>query len=115
MPPIAAVREGASLPPSRFARFRTAGSLLTIGLGFAGLVSRLFGDDLEATEILLWMRHRRAMLVFIGVSLFAARLVRPLAAVLGAPAARLGGSAGTARARQRTAQSAADRLDRVRR
>ena len=27
VPPIAAVREGATLPPSRFARFRTAGSL----------------------------------------------------------------------------------------
>ena len=31
VPPIAAVREGATLPPSRFARFRTAGSLVITG------------------------------------------------------------------------------------
>ena len=35
-----------------------------------------------------------ALLVFIGVSLFASQLVRPLARVLGWPAARLGGVAG---------------------
>ncbi len=40
VPPIAAVREGATLPPSRFARFRTAGSLLITGLGFASLALR---------------------------------------------------------------------------
>ena len=31
VPPIAAVREGATLPESRFARFRTPGSLLLTG------------------------------------------------------------------------------------
>ena len=31
VPPIAAVREGATLPPSRFARFRTPGSLIVTG------------------------------------------------------------------------------------
>ena len=93
VPPIAAVREGATLPPSRFARFRTVGSLLTIGLGFAALLYGLFGSGLGTTQILLWMGVG-ALLIFVGVSLFAARLVRPLAAALGAPAARLGGSAG---------------------
>jgi ABC-type antimicrobial peptide transport system permease subunit len=53
-----------------------------------------------------------ALLIFVGVSLFAARLVRPLAAALGAPAARLGGSAGrlardnSRRNPQRTASTA---------
>jgi putative ABC transport system permease protein len=93
VPPIAAVREGATLPPSRFARFRTVGSLLTIGAGFAALLYGLFGSGLGTTQILLWMGVG-ALLIFVGVSLFAARLVRPLAAALGAPAARLGGSAG---------------------
>ena len=111
VPPIAAVREGATLPPSRFARFRTAGSLLTIGLGFAALLYGLFGSGLGTTQILLWMGVG-ALLIFVGVSLFAARLVRPLAAVLGAPAARLGGSAGrlardnSRRNPQRTASTA---------
>ena len=93
VPPIAAVREGATLPESRFARFRTPGSLLLTGLGFAALAYGLFGSGLGTTQILVWM-GLGALLIFIGVSLFAARLVRPLAAALGAPAARIGGTAG---------------------
>ena len=93
VPPIAAVREGATLPPSRFARFRTVGSLVITGLGFAALSYGLFGSGLGTTQVLIWM-GLGALLIFIGVSLFAARLVRPLAASLGAPAARFGGSAG---------------------
>ena len=33
VPPIAAVREGALLPPSRFARFGTYAALATLALG----------------------------------------------------------------------------------
>jgi putative ABC transport system permease protein len=36
-----------------------------------------------------------ALLVFLGIALFSARLVRPLAHVLGEPAARIGGAAGS--------------------
>ena len=112
VPPIAAVREGATLPESRFARFRTVGSLVLTGLGFAALAYGLFGSGLGTTQILVWM-GLGALLIFIGVSLFAARLVRPLAASLGAPAARLGGAAGrlardnARRNPQRTASTAA--------
>ena len=54
-----------------------------------------------------------ALLIFIGVALFSARLVRPLAAVLGWPATRIGGAAGelardnARRNPQRTASTAA--------
>ncbi len=112
VPPIAAVREGATLPESRFARFRTVGSLVLTGLGFAALAYGLFGSGLGTTQILVWMGVG-ALLIFIGVSLFAARLVRPLAASLGAPAAQLGGAAGrlardnARRNPQRTASTAA--------
>ncbi len=112
VPPIAAVREGATLPESRFARFRTAGSLVTIALGFAALAYGLFGSGLGTTQILLWM-GLGALLIFIGVALFATKLVRPLAAALGAPAARVGGAAGklardnARRNPQRTASTAA--------
>ena len=85
MPPIAAVREGATLPESRFARFRTPGSLGLIALGFASLAYGLFGSGLGTTQILLWM-GLGALLIFIGVALFAPRLVRPLAGLLGWPA-----------------------------
>ncbi|MEX2255416.1 MAG: FtsX-like permease family protein [Acidimicrobiia bacterium] len=93
VPPIAAVREGATLPESRFARFRTAGSLALTALGFAALAYGLFGSDLGTTQILLWMGIG-ALLIFIGVALFSQRIVRPFAMVLGWPATRIGGAAG---------------------
>jgi putative ABC transport system permease protein len=89
VPPIAAVREGATLPPSRFARFRTPGSLVVTALGFAaviyGLFSvQLFGKHLGTTGVLVWM-GLGALLVFIGVSLVSVRFIRPLAWSLGPP------------------------------
>ncbi len=70
MPPIAAVREGATLPESRFARFRTPGSLALTALGFAALAYGLFGSGLGTTQILIWM-GLGALLIFLGVALFA--------------------------------------------
>ena len=112
VPPIAAVREGATLPESRFARFRTVGSLGLTAFGFAALAYGLFGSGLGTTQVLVWM-GLGALLIFLGVALFAPRLVPPLAAVLGAPASRLGGAAGALardnarRNPQRTASTAA--------
>jgi putative ABC transport system permease protein len=111
VPPIAAVREGATLPPSRFARFRTAGSLALTALGFAALAYGLFADGLGTTQLLAWMGVG-ALLIFLGVALFAPRIVRPLASTLGWPATRLGGAAGhlardnSRRNPQRTASTA---------
>src|SRR5215207_10009182 len=79
VPPIAAVREGATLPESRFARFRTVGSVTLTVLGFAALVYALFAPDLGTTQVLLWM-GLGAILVFFGVALFSARIASPLAA-----------------------------------
>ncbi|HYI75623.1 MAG TPA: FtsX-like permease family protein [Gaiellaceae bacterium] len=94
VPPIAAVREGATLPPGRFARFRWIGAVLMTGAGFAALLYGLFADGLETTQVLVWM-GLGALLIFLGVALFSSRLVRPLAQVLGAPGAALGGVAGS--------------------
>jgi len=77
VPPIAAVREGATLPPSRFARLRTAGSLLLIAAGFAALLWSLFGAS--GTKPVLIFLGIGAVLVFLGVAFFAPRIVRPLA------------------------------------
>jgi putative ABC transport system permease protein len=112
VPPIAAVREGATLPPSRFARFRTVGAGLVTTLGFAALIWSLFGPDLGVTAILIWMGVG-ALLIFIGVALLSVRFVRPLALALGWPATRIGGAAGwlardnARRNPQRTASTAA--------
>jgi putative ABC transport system permease protein len=93
VPPIAAVREGATLPPGRFARYRPLAALLLTLIGFAALVYGLFGPGLGTTGILVWM-GAGALLIFLGVALLSARLVRPVAAVLGWPAAFFGGAVG---------------------
>ncbi len=77
VPPIAAVREGAVLPPGRFARFRAGGALGTAGLGFASLLLGLFGHGLGTTGVLAFM-GLGALLIFFGVALFSSRLVGPL-------------------------------------
>jgi putative ABC transport system permease protein len=93
VPPIAAVREGATLPESRFARFRTVGSIALTALGFAALAYGLFAEGLGTTQLLTWM-GLGALLIFLGVALFAQRIVRPFAQLLGWPATRIGGVAG---------------------
>jgi putative ABC transport system permease protein len=93
VPPIAAVREGATLPEGRFARLKPIGALVLAGLGFAGLLYGLFRDGLGTTEVLAFM-GLGAVLVFLGVALFASKLVPPLATALGWPSTRIGGAAG---------------------
>jgi putative ABC transport system permease protein len=92
VPPIAAVREGAVLPPGRFARFRPVGSVLTAAVGFASLLYGLLGAH-GTTKVIVFMLVG-ALLIFFGVALFAPQLVRPLAHTLGWPATRVGGAAG---------------------
>jgi putative ABC transport system permease protein len=94
VPPIAAVREGATLPESRYARFRLPASGLLTALGFGGLLWGLFAPDLGTAGILLFMLGG-ALLVFIGIALLSVRLVTPLAGALGWPATKIGGTAGT--------------------
>ncbi|HST18675.1 MAG TPA: FtsX-like permease family protein [Gaiellaceae bacterium] len=82
--PIAAVREGATLPESRFARFRTLGSLIITILGFAAMIYGLFGKGLGTAGVLIWM-GLGALLIFIGVSMLSMRIVGPAAETLAPP------------------------------
>ena len=93
VPPIAAVREGATLPPGRFRRYRPVGSALLGLAGFALLAFGLFGSGLSTAQILTSMGVG-AVLIFFGVAFFSAQLVTPLAHVLGGPAARFAGAPG---------------------
>ena len=93
VPPIAAVREGATLPPGRFRRFRPVGSALLGLTGFALLAYGLFGPGLSTAQLLLAMGVG-AVLIFFGVAFFSAQLVTPLAHLLGGPAARFAGAPG---------------------
>jgi putative ABC transport system permease protein len=110
--PIAAVREGATLPPSRFARYRSVGSAILTALGFAALLVGLFVPHLGTTAVLLYM-GLGALLIFIGVALLSVRFIGPLAWALGWPATRIGGTSGSLardnarRNPQRTASTAA--------
>jgi putative ABC transport system permease protein len=112
VPPIAAVREGATLPESRFARFRTAGSVVLTLLGLGALLFGLFGPGLDTTGVLLWLGVG-ALLLFFGFALLSVRFIRPLAGALGWPATKIGGAAGklardnARRNPQRTASTAA--------
>jgi putative ABC transport system permease protein len=78
VPPIAAVREGAALPPSRFHQYRTAGSLALVALGFAAVFSGLFWNGLT-TKVVLLSLGAGVLLVFVGVALVSARVITPIA------------------------------------
>jgi putative ABC transport system permease protein len=93
VPPIAAVREGALLPPSRFARFGTPVAALTIVAALALMLLGLFVGGLSTTQRLLAIGVGAAGM-FVGVAMLAKVLVPPLASVLGWPATRIGGTAG---------------------
>jgi putative ABC transport system permease protein len=93
VPPIAAVREGAVLPPGRFARFTPYLAGLVLLLGVLLLVYGVFGHKLPTATRLVSL-GAGVLLLFFGVSSNASKIVRPLAAVLGWPARRFGGTAG---------------------
>jgi putative ABC transport system permease protein len=91
--PIAAVREGALLPPSRFARFGTPAALATIAVAIALMLAGLFVSGLSTGTRLLAIGLGAAG-VFLGVAMVAKLVVPPLATALGWPATKIGGTAG---------------------
>jgi putative ABC transport system permease protein len=93
VPPIAAVREGSLLPPSRFARFSEVGAIATVLIAVALMLVGLFVSSLSTGPRLLFVGVG-ALALFLGVAMLAPRLVPPLAQVLGWPATKLGGAAG---------------------
>jgi putative ABC transport system permease protein len=109
--PIAAVREGATLPPWRLARFGPYIALVTIAVSLGVMLIGLFVGGLSTKERLIALGVG-ALVVFIGVAMLAPTLVPPVARVLGWPATRIGGAAGmlargnSIRNPQRTASTA---------
>jgi putative ABC transport system permease protein len=93
VPPIAAVREGSVLPPSRLDRFAPAAgaAVMAVALalvGVGGFVSGL------ATGPRLALLGAGVLAVFVGMAMIAPTIAPPLTRVLGAPATALGGAAG---------------------
>ena len=93
VPPIAAVREGALLPPSRLARFGVPGGLAVIAVSVALMLVGLFAGGV-ATKWRLISLGIGAALLFVGVAILAPTLIPPLARFLGWPGMRFGGAAG---------------------
>ena len=93
VPPIAAVREGATLPRGRFARFTpyiasVIVALAVLALGYATLVDEIaVGDRFALLGV-------GVLALFVGVAMLSSKLVRPLVSLVGIPARRVGGAAG---------------------
>jgi putative ABC transport system permease protein len=93
VPPIAAVREGATLPRGRLARFTPYIAAVLVVVAVLALGYGTLADDVALGDrfVLLGVG---VLALFIGVAMLSPRLVRPLARVVGIPARRLGGVAG---------------------
>ena len=93
IPPIAAVREGAVLPRSRFAPYAPYVAAAVVVVSLALLAYGMFAGGV-ATIARLALLAAGCLLLFIGVAMLSARIVKPLASLLGRPAERIGGLPG---------------------
>jgi putative ABC transport system permease protein len=93
VPPIAAVREGSVLPVSRWAKYGPVTSLVVLLVAIGLVCLGALGSGIATGPRLLALGIG-VLLLFFGVSMNAAKIVRPLAAVLGAPARSVGGAPG---------------------
>jgi putative ABC transport system permease protein len=89
--PIAALREGATLPPRLGARKPSIPIMILAVAVVLCVAGAAGGAPLGVSMILVGVG---ALALFLGVIMIAGRLVRPLARIVGGPARRLGGPAG---------------------
>jgi putative ABC transport system permease protein len=93
VPPIAAVREGSTLPPSRFAAHSLKTAVVVIAASVAAICVGIFASGVGATAIALLL-GLGVLALFVGVALAAPHMVKPLTGLVGLPARRSGGVAG---------------------
>jgi putative ABC transport system permease protein len=111
VPPIAAVREGATIAPGSSSRWRDPLSFTAALLGFAAVALGLFVA--HGTGGQLGLMGGGAVLVFIGLAMFSARAIPRLALWIGWPSTVVAGAVGrlarenARRNPQRTASTAA--------
>jgi len=92
VPPVAALHEGATLPASRASRYGVFIAIAAALLGAAILAAGMFVHAPTSTR--LAEMGLGVVLIFVAVAMVAKHVVRPLAAVLGWPAAKLAGTSG---------------------
>ena len=93
VPPIAAVREGSVLPVSRWSKYGPITSIIVLLVAVGLVCIGALGSGIATAPRLLAL-GLGVLLLFFGVSMNAAKIVRPLAAILGAPAEKVGGASG---------------------
>jgi putative ABC transport system permease protein len=93
VPPVAALREGAVIPPGRRHRLVLPSAFLLLTTGVALISVGLFaGIDEEGTALSLL--GGGAVAIFLGTALASPKLVRPLASAVGRPIERMRGVTG---------------------
>ena len=93
VPPIAAVREGSTLPPSRFAAHSLKTAVVVIAASVAAISIGIFASGIGTMAIVLLLVIG-ILALFVGVALAAPHMVKPLTRLVGLPARRSGGIAG---------------------
>jgi len=83
VPPMAALQEGAVLPPSRFARFTPYVAAGVAVLGALAIAAGMYGPGNTTSR--LGTIALGAVLVFLAVALVSKYIIRPLAGLLGWP------------------------------
>jgi putative ABC transport system permease protein len=92
VPPIAAVREGSTLPTSRFAAHSLKTAVVVTGASVAAICVGIFASVGTLGVVVLLVGGILAL--FVGVALAAPHMVKPLVRLVGLPARRSGGTAG---------------------
>jgi putative ABC transport system permease protein len=93
VPPIAAVREGSVLPPSRFAAHSLKTAVVVIVGSVVAICVGVFAGGLSTMAVVLLLGIGIVAL-FLGVALAGPHAVKPLTRLVGLPARRSGGVAG---------------------
>ena len=92
VPPVAALQEGATLPPTRFAKFSTAIALAFAALGGGSLAYGIFADG--GTDGRLLSMGLGALLLFVAIAMLAKYVVRPASRIIGWPLEKLAPTSG---------------------
>ena len=92
VPPVAALQEGAALPPTRFTRFSTAIALAFAALGGGSLAYGIFADG--GTSGRLLFMGLGALLLFVAIAMLAKFVVRPASRIIGWPMEKLAPTSG---------------------
>jgi putative ABC transport system permease protein len=93
VPPIAAVREGSTLPPSRFAAHSQKTAAGVIAASIVAICLGIFASGLSTLAVALLLGIG-ILALFLGIALAAPHAVKPLTRLVGLPARRAGGIAG---------------------